>query len=205
MSSYRVFQQILDGLLSNFTMLRKYFFFSKVTNEQFLVVQVLCNLQNKLQFLLRKTFFMSSVLLSKTCLNTLKSLLFFAPALIMTLDEEAKRCFQWRWALICSSFVPTSMNLNWNGRPILYASTRATLMSCTTICQMWVLWNTYIMNSSLYCSVSFVSIADPRFVIQYLSIGKHWAPRCLFVIQWHLCYGSFEKNLPKPKFHKSFF
>ena len=123
----------------------------------------------------------------------------------MTLEEEAKRCFQWRWALICSSFVPTSMNLNWNGRPILYASTRATLMSCTTICQMWVLWNTYIMNSSLYCSVSFVSIADPRFVIQYLSIGKHWAPRCLFVIQWHLCYGSFEKYLPKPKFHKSYF
>ena len=68
----------------------------------------------------------------------------------MTLEEEAKRCFQWRWALICSSFVPTSMNLNWNGRPILYASTRATLMSCTTICQMWVLWNTYIRNSSLF-------------------------------------------------------
>ena len=53
--------------------------------------------------------------------------------------------------------------------------------------------------------VPFVSIADPRFVIQYLSIGKHWAPRCLFVIQWHLCYGSFEKYLPKPKFHKSYF
>ena len=53
--------------------------------------------------------------------------------------------------------------------------------------------------------VSFVSIADPRFVIQYLSIGKHWASRCLFVIQWHLCYGSFEKYLPKPKFHKSYF
>ena len=42
-----------------------------------------------------------------------------------------------------------------------------------------------------------MSFSGPGFVIQYLSIGKHWAARCFFVIQWNLYHGSFEKNLLK--------
>ena len=46
-------------------------------------------------------------------------------------------------------------------------------------------------------SIPLVSLSGPGFVIQYLSIGKHWAARCFFVIQWNLYHGSFEKNLLK--------